>query len=236
MNTNVSQAYQSPHVIVADIHRSLAMAMKLKLSALLVTGEMICLRVSPEMKGKELKKLIKEGQPWDEVTRTTTRVEIVVGDRLLCNDEKVSDAGLADLVVSAVFKPNTVSCSNKDALASFEGDIDPELWLILVVIPDKECHIPEKAFEGCNKFQVLTIHDSVTHIGNRAFAKCRSLASLTIPNSVTRIGDFAFGDCSSLASLTIPNSVKHIGNSAFANCSSLASLAISESVTHIANA
>ena len=102
--------------------------MAIRLSALLVNGEMICLDVSPEMKGKELKKLIKEGQSWDEVTLKTTGVEIVVGDRLLCNDEKVSDAGLADLVVSAVFKPNTVSCSNKDALASCDCDIDPELY------------------------------------------------------------------------------------------------------------
>ena len=154
--------------------------MEVRLSALLVTGEMIRLEVLPEMKGKQLKRLIKERQPWDEFTRKTTGVEIVVGDRLLRNDEKVSDAGLADLAVNAVFKPNTVSCSNKDALASFEGDVNPELWLILVVIPDKEFHIPEKAFEGCNKFQVLTIPDSVTHIGNRAFAKCSSLASLTI--------------------------------------------------------
>ena len=70
-------------------------------------------------------------------------MEIVVGDRLLGNDEKVSDAGLADLVVNVVFKPNTVSCSSKDALASFTRYIDPDVLWFVVEIPDGDTRIAD---------------------------------------------------------------------------------------------
>lgn len=49
-----------------------------------------------------------------------TTVEIIVRDcQLLANDVKVLDTGIAaDTVVSVVFKPNIVICSNKDMLSA----------------------------------------------------------------------------------------------------------------------
>ena len=198
------------------------------------SGETIVLDVTPELRGRELKQQIKSRQPWDELTGRTTSVEIIVGDdQLLANDVKVLDAGIAaDTVVSVVFKPNKVICSNKAAIASLGGIVDSEL-LLVVEIPNGETHILEDAFRKCETLAKLTIPNSVTHIGDSAFAACSSLVELTIPNSVTYIGDGAFRDCTSLANLTILDSVTHIGDFAFSSCSSLVSLTIPDSVTHI---
>ena len=210
--------------------------MATNISALQPSGEVLVLEVTPDTRGHELKQQIKQGQPWDKLTRSTTSVEIIVGDtHLLANDEKVLDARIAeDTVVSVVFKANKVICSNKDAVASLGGIIDSEL-LLVVEIPHDETHIHECAFKGCETLAKVIIPDSVTHIGNLAFSDCKSLAELTIPNSVTYIGVGAFRDCSSLASLTIPDSVTYIGDRAFAGCSSLANLSILNSETHIEN-
>ena len=211
-----------------------AMAMQ-RISALQPSGEILVLEVTPEMTGKELKQQIKERKPWDELTRSTTGVEVIVGDnQLLASDAKVLEAGIAeDTVVSVVFNPNKVICSNKDAITSLGGIVDSEL-LLVVEIPDSETQICDGgAFEGCQTLAKVTIPDSVTYIGKGAFKGCSSLASLIIPDSVTHIEDDAFSGCSSLASLTIPDSVTQIGPHAFCGCSSLASLIIPDSVTHI---
>ncbi|CAK8994593.1 Uncharacterized protein SCF082_LOCUS3991 [Durusdinium trenchii] len=165
-----------------------------RISAQKPSGEVMVLEVTPETTGEELKQQIKQGQPWDELTRSTTSVEIIVGDNhLLANDAKVLEAGIAeDTVVSVVFKPNKVICSsNKDAIASLGGIVDPEL-LLVVEIPHDEPHILENAFEGCRTLAKVTIPDSVTRIGKCALARCR-LVNLTIPNSVIHIGDVPFG-------------------------------------------
>ena len=204
------------------------------ISALQPNGEVMVLEVMPETTGRALKQQIKNQTSWDELTRNTTGVEIIVGDdQLLGNDVTVLEAGIAeDSVVSVVFKPNKVICCYLNALAGLGGIADPDL-LLVVEIPDEETEIRAVAFFGQSTLAKLTIPDSVTHIGNRAFVGCSSLVSLTIPNSVTHIGDGAFADCSSLQCLTIPDSVTHIERFAFASCSSLASLTIPNSVTHI---
>ena len=206
--------------------------MAMRLSALQVNGDMIHFEVTPEMTGRELKWQIRAEQFPDEVTRSTTVVEIIVGDRLLGNDETLADAGIAaNTVVSVVFKPNILRCSNKGDIASCR-EMDSELQVI-AEIPSDKTTVSAWAFAECKQLATVTIPDSVTHIGNCAFAHCTSLANLTIPNSVTHIGTGAFMGCSSLANLTIPNSVTHIENVAFANCSSVANLTIPNSVTHI---
>ena len=209
-------------------------AMATNISVLQPNGELLVLEVTPEITGRELKQQIKEGQPWDELTRSTTSVEIIVGDdHLLANDAKVLDAGITqDTVVGVVFKPNIVVCSHKDMIARLGGIVDSKL-LLVVELPNHETHIHAMAFAWCHTLAKLTIPDSVTHIGNGAFQNCSSLANLTLPNSVTHIGVCAFQGCSSLANLTISESVTHIGNGAFQECSALASLTIPNSVTHI---
>ena len=71
--------------------------MATNISALQPSGEILILEVTPDTTGRELKQQIKQGQPWDKLTRSTTSVEIIVGDtHLLGNDEKVLDAGIAE--------------------------------------------------------------------------------------------------------------------------------------------
>ena len=205
-----------------------------RISALQPSGEILLLEVTPETTGKELKQQIKDKQRWDELTHKTTGVEIIVGhNHLLADDVEVLDAGIAEYtVVTVVFKPNKVICSNKDTIASLGRNVDLELPLV-VEVPDNETDIPHDAFMECKTLAKLTIPNTVTHIGESAFHSCTSWSDLTIPNSVTHIGEHAFAGCISLANLTVPDSVTHIGNSVFRNCSSLASLTIPESVTHI---
>lgn len=74
--------------------------------------------MTPETTVTALKQQIRERRPWDTCTRNPTVVEIVAGDRLLTNDEKVAEAGLAaDAVVSVLFKTNSVRCSSRATLA-----------------------------------------------------------------------------------------------------------------------
>ena len=164
-----------------------------RISARQPSGESTVLEVTPETTGCELKQQIKLRENWDDLTSSTTSVEIVLEDnQLLANDAKVLDCGIAeDSAVTVVFKSNRVVCTNKDAITSFGGILDSEL-LLVVEIPNDQAQIVEHAFEGC-----------------------RNLARLTIPNSVTQIGACAFADCSSLVDLTIPDSVTHIGPNAF---------------------
>ena len=62
-----------------------------------LSGAVMILEVMPEMTGRELKQRIKDRQLWnDELTRKTTRVDILVGpSRLLTNNETAADAGLS---------------------------------------------------------------------------------------------------------------------------------------------
>lgn len=56
--------------------------------------------------GSQLKQQIKQGQSWDEPTRRSSFVEIIVGDNhLLADEENVVDAGIAaDAGVSVVLR------------------------------------------------------------------------------------------------------------------------------------
>ena len=116
--------------------------------------------------GQELKQQIKERKPWDELTRSTTGVKVIVGDtELLANDAKVLDAGIAeDTVVSVVFKPNKAICANKDAIASLCGIVGSDL-LLAIEIPNTETQVHQSAFEDCQTLAKVTVPDSVTRIG-----------------------------------------------------------------------
>ena len=156
--------------------------MAVKVSALQPNGDILVLEVMPGITGFELKQQIKEKKPWDELTRSTTAVEIIVGDnQLLANDANVLDAGITgDSVVSVVFNPNVVICGNQDVITSLGGIVDSDL-LLAFVIPNDEAQIHASAFAGCRTLAKLTIPDSVTHIGDCAFDACSSLVNLTIP-------------------------------------------------------
>ena len=144
--------------------------MTMMISALRVNGKELYLQVTPETTARELKQqiMIKEGQLWDVVTRQTTVVEIVVGGRVLDNDEVVDAGQAADALVTVVFKPNIARCSKKGELASFGSDVDLDHPFV-VEIPGHETEISRQAFLACKMLAKLVIPNSVTHIGENAF-------------------------------------------------------------------
>ena len=227
----------------------------MRISVEQLNGETLVLEVTPEMQMREVKEQIKDMQTWeDELSRDTTVVEVIFGDRKLANnDETLAQVGLsADSIVSAILRQNIARCSNKGGIGP---DVDPET-LVIVEIPDSEIEIADDAFGFCKAVAKVTIPNSVGHIGDsaficcsalrnvtigdsvelieqRAFSCCTSLSSVTIPDSVLLIGDEAFAGCSALRHVTIPNSVRRIADGAFTHCTSLTSITIPDSVTHI---
>ena len=229
--------------------------MSMRISVEQLNGKTLVLEVTPEMRMREVKQQIKETQAWeDELSRDTTFVEVIFGDKKLGNDETVAGAGLsANSVVTGLLRQNIARCSNR---LGFGPDIDPET-LVIVEIPDSEIeigddafkscklvahvtiprsvmHIGKGAFLGCSGLRHLTIPDFVTHIRECTCSGCTSLTSVTIPDSVTQIGLYAFLDCASLTSVTIPDLVTRIGEGAFAGCRSLRHVTIPDSVTRTA--
>ena len=197
-----------------------------------LNGETLVLEVTPETTMREVKRQIKDMHWWeDDLSRDTTFVEVIVGNKKLGNDETVAGAGLSeDSVVTGLLRQNIARCSSKDGI----GEIDPET-LVIVEIPDSEVEIGRRAFRDCRAVAKVSIPSSVRRIGMSAFAGCSALRHVTIPNSVTQVENNAFEDCSSLTSVTIPDSVTQLEDYTFCGCASLTSITIPDSVTHIHN-
>ena len=108
----------------------------------------------------------------------------------------------------------------------------------------KMCAIGDKAFEGVQNVDVMTIPEqigyigdeafkssfikeinitNVKYIGNRAFQQCMELAKVTIQPGTITIGAECFAG-SAISDLTLPYSIGTIGYGAFANCNKLTSL------------
>ena len=191
--------------------------MSMRISVEQLNGEMLVLEVTPEMKMREVKEQIKDAQAWeDEVSRDTTFVELIFGERKLGNDETVAEVGLsADSVVTAILRQNVARCSSKEGLGP---DIDPET-LVIVEIPDSETEIGDDAFWGCAAVAYVTIPTSVKRIGSEAFAGS-ALRHVTIPDSATHVGNAAFMRCTLLTSVVLPDSVEQLENGAFQGCAS----------------
>ena len=207
--------------------------MSRRISVEQLNGETFELEVTAEMSMRALKEQLKRMHTWeDELSRDTTVVDLIMGDKKVMNEETVEELGLCDgLKVTVVFRKNVVKCSDGSGLSP---DPDPEA-LVIVEIPDSETEIGAQAFEGCRCLANVIIPSSVTQIGQEAFLGCTNLVSITIPNSVTLIDDFAFSHCSSLVSVDIPDSVTQIGSGAFRGCTSLVTINIPDSVTLIAD-
>ena len=190
----------------------------MRISVEQLSGETLVLEVTPEMTMREVKQQIKDMQTWeDDLSRDTTFVEVIVGNKKLGNDETVAEVGLSeDSVVTGLLRQNVACCTNK---SGFGQDIGPET-LVILEIPDSEIEVGEYAFAGCNVAKV-TIPSSVRRIGGGAFTGCSTLRNVTIPDSVTHIGCGAFQGCASLRSVTIPDSVRHFETWAFHRCHQL---------------
>ena len=170
--------------------------MSMRISVEQLNGETLVLEVTPEMRMREVKQQIKDMQTWeDELSRDTTFVEVIFGNKKLGHDETVAEVGLSeDSVVTGLLRQNIARCSSKGGIGP---DIDPET-LVIVEIPDSE-----------------------TEVGKSAFAFSKGVAKVIIPSSVSHIRDFAFQWCGALRVVTIPDSVTHIGWAAFHGCSQL---------------
>ena len=205
--------------------------MSLRILVEQLNGETFELEVTAEMTMREVKMQIKRVHAWeDQLSRDTTLVEVILGDRKVMNEETVEELGLCDgSKVTVVFRKNLVQCSDKSGLGR---DLDPEA-LVIVEIPDSETEIKGWAFQCCEQVAKVTIPSSVTRIGDRAFAGCSALAAVKITECVTQIGDATSFGCSFLVTINIPDSVTQIGAYAFERCSSLTSIDIPHSVTRI---
>ena len=189
------------------------------------------LEVTGEMTMRDVKMQIKRVHKWeDEMSRNTTLVEVILGDKKVTNEETVDELGICEgSKVSLVFRKNKVKRSDKGGLGP---DLDPEA-LVIVEIPDSETEIKALAFSDCRQVAKVIIPSSVTQIGGHAFRGCSSLKAIDIPDSATQIGDQAFSNCRSLAAINIPDTVTQIGHSAFFNCSSLVTINIPDCVPRI---
>ena len=100
-----------------------------------LNGDVTVLEVMPSITGRELKERIKEYQLWeDELTRETTRVDILMGSRLLANDETAADACLSpESDVTVVLKPNAVTCSHKGEFDQFGDELDLESAFVVEI-------------------------------------------------------------------------------------------------------
>ena len=184
-----------------------------------LNGETFELEVTAEMTMREVKRLIKSMHTWeDELSRDTTVVDLIIGDKKVTNEETVEELGLCEgSKVAVVFRKNVVQCSDK---SGFGPDLDPDA-LVIVEIPDSETAIKDQAFLNCERLAKVIIPSSVTRIGQLAFSFCSALVSVNIPDSVTRIELYAFNGCSSLTKIDIPDSVVYIGPQAFRDCDQL---------------
>ena len=127
----------------------------------------------------ELKQQIKQKQPWDEPTRRTTSVEMIIDSNLLADEDLIMDAGIAeDSVVSIVFKPNLVICSSQDEIASLGGVINKDHYsnlyhcdgyddqacqpLLAVEIPTGETSDPSKRLRRLPHIGQI-VHPKLSH-------------------------------------------------------------------------
>ena len=206
-------------------------AMSMRILVQQLNGETFELEITPEMTMRAVKEQLKRMHKWeDELSRDTTLVEMILGDRKVMNDETVEELGLCDgSKVTVVFRKNVVQCSNKGGLGP---NLDPDA-LVIVEIPDLETEIKAWAFEDCAGVAKVIIPSTVTRIGDAAFNGCRALAAINIPDTVTQIGGGAFAGCSALAAVNIPDSVTQIGWYAFCGCASLVTINIPSCVTQV---
>ena len=206
--------------------------MAMRIAVELLNGETLELEVRPEMTIRQVKQQIKDTQRWDDdVSRDTTVVELIVGEKKLKDDETVAELGLSDSKVSVVFRPNVARCS---AQSGFGPDVDPEA-LVLVEIPESKTQIVADAFHGCERVLKVVIPESITDIGTSAFRGCSSLVTVSLPVSVTLLRTRLFSGCASLSKVTIGGSVTDIGHRSFEHCSSLKHVSLPHSVTSIGN-
>ena len=99
--------------------------------------------------------------------------------------------------------------------------VDYEKIKLVVVIPDNETSIAEKAFWNCISLTSVVFPNSLQRIEYMAFCNC-SLTSVDLSNTqVSAIEDSAFFGCEKLTSVTFPNSLVNILGHAFERCSSL---------------
>ncbi len=91
--------------------------------------------------------------------------------------------------------------------------------IILVSVPNSfnEVNIPEgciaiheRAFENCDKLEIVNIPNSVKRIEYKAFFNCTNLKKVNLSEGLEYIDALAFWGCTNLKEITIPNTVYYI--------------------------
>ena len=112
----------------------------------------------------------------EELTRRSSSVELLQGDRVLQNEEEVEE----EAILQAYFSIKPVECSS---LRSSGLDADS-----LLVVDVSFCRsIRERAFQMCTSLAQVRIPRSVSRIDIEAFKGCSQLMELTLPKSLTHI-------------------------------------------------
>jgi len=94
--------------------------------------------------------------------------------------------------------------------------------VISVTIHPSVTQISDKAFQHCERLEIVELHKGVTSIGECAFNECVKLTYINLhESSVEIIDEYAFYGCESLEGVKFPPSLKRINPGAFAWCTSL---------------
>ena len=119
----------------------------------------------------------------EELTRSMTRVEVILGDRkLVGNGMTLESLGVCqEATLQVVFCNNPIECASR---AQAPADVEE---LLVVSIPESETSVPDGAFASCSSLVKVIIPNSVRRLGESAFADCTSLRVVHIPDSVTEI-------------------------------------------------
>ena len=92
--------------------------------------------------------------------------------------------------------------------------------------------IPEKAFDGCEKLESVSLPPCITKIGAFAFYSCTSLSEFDFLTSINAIESCAFSH-SGITKIKIPDKVQSISMSVFQSCDNLQEVEIPFSVRTI---
>ncbi|CAK9037798.1 unnamed protein product [Durusdinium trenchii] len=182
----------------------------MKVSILLMSGEVIVIDVMPDIEISNFKSQLKALQPEEDQVSKVTTVELIIDGQKVDDKNKIlRETGISpSSQVHVMFLSHMVECYSKATSGCNVTN------LYAVSIPDTATGIEDFAFKGCVHLANVTIPSSVTIIGKHAFSGC-ALTSLRIPNSVISIQDFAFTQCTALSNVIIPSSVASIGKSVF---------------------
>lgn len=93
---------------------------------------------------------------------------------------------------------------------------------------NKDCIIPESAFEGMTFLKTVKLPITAIAIKERAFYRCKGLEYVELPPYLKSISKEAFSSCKSLKNLDFPTTITEIEDGAFSGCDSIKKVDLSK--------